>query len=685
MCYQDKVLHYDLFLFFIDFPPEGMCQYVYKNAYARLHVFMQKNSSIGSVYLWFYCVLIRCLCVDANRLSDVGPLPAMWEPLSAAGTRCFSRSPPIISHPHPAPHRSAHAQPLSARPAPTGGAGSYGHVFLGRLEVLTVTVVCFSQVAVKVDSVESQERLNPIYLPPLSPAPLSPHFSSPSSLPPPPPSSPSALSLPSAFSLSPPSPLPLSLLSSPSPQPPATPSLPSLLLPPPPPSPRLPLRHSSLRRPRPPSATSLCDAADEEVYHITSSACHRWKDEEGQESIGKSGRSHSLSPYTSPYSPDSNPPLSPAPPSPPCSSSRSTLNLPRAGLKDRDFRKGFSADNQAFLDKPSSLSAGYLEDQRRHSIEVCLPQALTTNDDQRFTQEAHRSDKGGQAFPARVKSVGGGHRKKKMSPPCISIHPPSEREHPQIASPPKLAECSMMLRRRTPSYDLTPHSRSSAQDTSADMLMQSPMHTPLTPIHVPLHSSTHTLTPSQASTPTHPQTYTPPNPSTPTHPHIPISPNIFIQPHAPLFPNAMPFSQPQSLSPAARQSPHTGDYIPLPQFTFDQPQSRYMSGLSAGLSDTETPACSSPFDNRLGSGGGFSAKNRRTAQWTSSIAFRKWFNWSSILTAGVTGSWATSAEIGAERTGEISSLGQGLFLSGYILNRHCLVFLEGCWYSPDLE
>uniref|UniRef100_A0A8C4IYR1 Calcium channel, voltage-dependent, T type, alpha 1H subunit a n=1 Tax=Dicentrarchus labrax TaxID=13489 RepID=A0A8C4IYR1_DICLA len=60
------------------------------------------------------------------------------------------------------------------------------------------------------------------------------------------------------------------------------------------------------------------------------------------------------------------------------------------------------------------------------------------------------------AFPMRVQSVGGGHRKKKMSPPCISIHPPSEREHPQNASPPKLADCSMMLRRRTPSYDLTP-------------------------------------------------------------------------------------------------------------------------------------------------------------------------------------------------------------------------------------
>ncbi|XP_056258532.1 voltage-dependent T-type calcium channel subunit alpha-1I isoform X1 [Seriola aureovittata] len=481
------------------------------------------------------------------------------------------------------------------------------------------------QVAVKLDSVEceQQERPNPIPLP-LSPSPLSPHTSSPSPLPPPPPSSPSAFSLPPcsppAFPLPPTSPSPLPpLLPSPSHLPPP-PSSPTLLLPPLP-SPRLPLRPPNLRRPRPPSAASLCDPADEEVYHITSSAHHRWRDEEEgrQESRGKAARSHSLSPYTSPYSLDSSPP--PPPPLLP-SSSRSTLSLLAAGLKDRDFRKGFSVDTQGLLDKPSSLAVGHPEDQRRHSIEVCLPQAVITGDDQFYTQEAHRSEKGGQAFPMRVQSVGGGHRKKKMSPPCISIHPPSEREHPQIASPPKLADCSMMLRRRTPSYDLTPHTQSNThtQDISADTptrtQMHSPMHTTLTPIHVPLqaNSPTRTLTPSRGSTPTHTQTHTPPHPSTPTHPHIPISPNIFIQPHAPLVPNAMPFSQTRSLSPAARHSSLAGDYIPLPQFTFDQPQSRYMSGLSAGLSDTDTATCSSPFDNRLGSGAGFSAKNRRTAQ-----------------------------------------------------------------------
>ncbi|XP_029997215.1 voltage-dependent T-type calcium channel subunit alpha-1H [Sphaeramia orbicularis] len=463
------------------------------------------------------------------------------------------------------------------------------------------------QVAVKVDSVESQgceqqKRPHPLSLPPSSPSPLSPLYSSPSPLPPPPPSSPSTLSLPpcspspSAFPLPPPSPSLLPPLPpSPSPLPPLPPS-PVLLLPPPP-SPRLPLRPPSLRRHRPPSDASLCDPADEEVCHITSSARHRWR-EEGQpeRERGKAGRSHSLSPYTSAYS--AADPSSVGPPALPPSTSRSALSLLGEASKDRDFRKGFSAENQGFPDKPSSLSPCHHDDQRRHSIEVCLPQAVLPGD-KHFSE--HRSEKGSQGFPMRVQSVGGGHRKKKMSPPCISIHPPSEREHLHIASPPKLSDCSMLLRRRTPSYDLTPYT----QEVPADP------QSVLTPIHVPLQvpSPSHTLTPSRGSTPTHTQTHTPPQVSTPTHPHIPISPNIFIQPRAPLVPNAMPFSQTHSLSPSARHSSLTKDCIPLPQFTFDQPQ--YMS---TGLSDTETATCSSPFDNRLGSSPGFSAKNRRTAQ-----------------------------------------------------------------------
>ncbi|XP_075310983.1 voltage-dependent T-type calcium channel subunit alpha-1H [Odontesthes bonariensis] len=461
------------------------------------------------------------------------------------------------------------------------------------------------QVAVKVESVESQgceqqERSSSANLPPLSPH--TPSSSSSSPLPPP-----SSIQ-PCSPSVSPLPPLPFS----PSPLPPP-PTPPALLLPPPP-SPRLPSRSVSLRRPRPPSAISLADPADEEVYHITSSARRRWPDEEegGQESRRKAGRSHSLSPYVSPCNLDSNSSSSsPLPPQPP-SSTRSTLSLLGAGLKD--IRKGFSVDNQGFLDKPAPVSAGYSDDQRRHSIEVCLPQAVITSDSQDFTLETHRSERGGQAFPMRVQSVGSNHRKKKMSPPCISIHPPSEKEHPQIASPPKLADCSMMLRRRTPSGDLTPHTQSNTymQDVSADTQIRTQMQPPLTPIQA--HSPTHTLSPSQASTPTHTKAYTPAHASTSTPPNIPISPSIFIQPHSPLLPNTMSFSQTHPLSPAARHSPLAGDYIPLPQFTFDQPQSRFMSGLSAGISDTDTATCSSPFDGRLGSGAGFSAKNRRTAQ-----------------------------------------------------------------------
>ncbi|PWA33292.1 hypothetical protein CCH79_00013620, partial [Gambusia affinis] len=254
---------------------------------------------------------------------------------------------------------------------------------------------------------------------------------------------------------------------------------------------------SSLRRPRAPSAISLSDPADAEVYHITSSACHRWRDADGgeQENGRKAGRSHSLSPYASPLSLDLIPTLPPP-------SNRSTLSLHGAGSKDREQR--------------------------------LLP------------------------------------------------------------SPPKLADCSMTLRRRTSSNDFTQHS----QDTPAETQLRAHMQTTLTPIAVPLrpHSPTHTLTPSQGSAPTHAQAHTPP----PTH--IPISPNVFIQPHAPLLPTVMPFSQT-----VARHSPLAGDCIPLPRFTFDQPQSRYTG-------EPESVACSSPFDNRLGSSPGFSAKNRRTAQ-----------------------------------------------------------------------
>uniref|UniRef100_A0A8C5F086 Voltage-dependent T-type calcium channel subunit alpha-1H n=1 Tax=Gouania willdenowi TaxID=441366 RepID=A0A8C5F086_GOUWI len=188
-----------------------------------------------------------------------------------------------------------------------------------------------------------------------------------------------------------------------------------------------------------------------EVYHITSSARHRWRGEEGDR---KTGRSHSLSPFTFPCSLDSSS-SSPPPPPPllPSSSSRSVLSLLESGGKD--LRKGVSGENQGGLDKPLS-PIGHTDDQRRHSIEVCLPQAVITGDHLTSTPESNWLEKGG---PVRVQSVRSTPRKKKMSPPCISIHSPSEKEPPQVPSPPKLADCSTMLRRRTPSYDLAPHTQ----------------------------------------------------------------------------------------------------------------------------------------------------------------------------------------------------------------------------------
>lgn len=452
------------------------------------------------------------------------------------------------------------------------------------------------QVALKVDPVESQqsgdqlERPNPNQLPPLSP-----RISTPSPLHPPSLHSPSALSLPpcSPFALPRPPPSPL--------HPPLT--SPALLLPPPP-SPRLPLRPPSLRRPRPPSATSFCDAADEEVCHITSSAQRRWQEEDpaARASRGRAGRSHSLSPFATPHALNGRSNTSSPLPALPPSSSRSELNLLGAG----SMEKGSSADDQGPLEKPKPPSAGFPEDQRRHSIEVCLLQDAIAGDD----QHPQCSQKGVQAFPVRVQSVGGGHRKKKMSPPCISIHPPAEREPPQMASPPQLSDCSMLLRRRTPSYDLAPHAQDASGDPAACTPAASPLHAAtLSPARIPLqaHSPTRALAPLRAPTPTHTTVYTPP---TPTHPHVPISPNIFIQPHAPLLPYNTPFLQTSALPPAARHSPLTGECMPRPQFTFDQPQSGYMTGLP----DADSATCSSSFDSRLGTGAGFSAKNRRTAQ-----------------------------------------------------------------------
>uniref|UniRef100_A0A671T0R8 Voltage-dependent T-type calcium channel subunit alpha-1H-like n=1 Tax=Sinocyclocheilus anshuiensis TaxID=1608454 RepID=A0A671T0R8_9TELE len=111
-----------------------------------------------------------------------------------------------------------------------------------------------------------------------------------------------------------------------------------------------------------------------------------------------------------------------------------------ANLSVKDPKKCFSVDTEGFLEKPYGT-----DDHRRHSIEIC-----SSVDDGLFGQEL--SEK--RHVPMRGQSL---HipRKKKMSPPCISIEPLFETEAPaSLASMKKLSESSMLLRRRTPSYDL---------------------------------------------------------------------------------------------------------------------------------------------------------------------------------------------------------------------------------------
>ncbi|TRY59084.1 hypothetical protein DNTS_008394 [Danionella cerebrum] len=163
---------------------------------------------------------------------------------------------------------------------------------------------------------------------------------------------------------------------------------------------------------------SMFDPADEEVRNINSTA-RLWM------GVKSEARSHSLSPYTN------SGPLLPIPVKN-CSSA--------ANLTIKDSKKCFSVDTEGFLEKPYSP-----EDHRRHSIEIC-----SSVDEGMFGQEPGEK----RHAPTRGKSL---HipRKKKMSPPCISIEPPCEPDPPASHAPmKKLSESSMLLRRRTPSYDL---------------------------------------------------------------------------------------------------------------------------------------------------------------------------------------------------------------------------------------
>ncbi|TSK31313.1 Voltage-dependent T-type calcium channel subunit alpha-1H [Bagarius yarrelli] len=163
------------------------------------------------------------------------------------------------------------------------------------------------------------------------------------------------------------------------------------------------------------SMLDLADPADEEVHHINSCA-RLWA------GVPSEGRCHSLSPYITPW------PL-------PVKNCTSAINLTGYSTKDRFF----SVDSRGFLDKPCCS-----EDHRRHSIEIC-----SSVDNNAFEQELGK--KKHLAIRGKSRHMP---RKKKSSPPCISIDPLLDLKlPPSLASMKKLSE-STLLRRRTPSYEL---------------------------------------------------------------------------------------------------------------------------------------------------------------------------------------------------------------------------------------
>uniref|UniRef100_A0A8C9WAX5 Calcium voltage-gated channel subunit alpha1 H n=1 Tax=Scleropages formosus TaxID=113540 RepID=A0A8C9WAX5_SCLFO len=173
----------------------------------------------------------------------------------------------------------------------------------------------------------------------------------------------------------------------------------------------------------------VTDPTDEEVRHINSSA-KGW----GGDQLDL--RSHSLSPYACP---DGKVPV-------PLKNCSSAANLLACGLREKELKKFYSVDTKGFLAKPS-----WAEDTRRHSIEICPSVDDSGLDFEAPMEGRRRSSLHGQTVPPECLTV---HRKKKMSPPCISVEPPLETELlTPAASRGKIPESSMLLRRRTPSFD----------------------------------------------------------------------------------------------------------------------------------------------------------------------------------------------------------------------------------------
>ncbi|XP_069373570.1 voltage-dependent T-type calcium channel subunit alpha-1G isoform X19 [Paralichthys olivaceus] len=134
----------------------------------------------------------------------------------------------------------------------------------------------------------------------------------------------------------------------------------------------------------------------------------------------------------------------------------------------RQLKRFHSADTQghsSFLPRPRPSS--WLDDPRRHSVEVCSsvessPQRSTTSTSSGFVSRANSLQIHSQT--ATQTSQPSPRRKKKMSPPCISVDPPDGLEtqsglYPGLGGlgglgmPPPLPSRDTCLRRRAPSSD----------------------------------------------------------------------------------------------------------------------------------------------------------------------------------------------------------------------------------------
>ncbi|NXW45239.1 CAC1H protein, partial [Nyctiprogne leucopyga] len=120
-----------------------------------------------------------------------------------------------------------------------------------------------------------------------------------------------------------------------------------------------------------------------------------------------------------------------------------TTSLCRGSSKEKDLKKFYSIDTKGFLTKPS-----WADDQRRHSIEIC---PSISDGDCSFEDPAEEKQRSPAHIQTESEYIHGARRKKKMSPPCISIDPPMEDDG-GAASRTKPSENSM-LRRRTPSCE----------------------------------------------------------------------------------------------------------------------------------------------------------------------------------------------------------------------------------------